>query len=692
MQYFLSAALRLACAFTLLATAAAVAPQSQVLAAIKGQPRRLALARVSTHRGQRAHQLSTQTAPSLTDAIALLESISEGLGTSYAQVSSELVTARDACEIQYASLKSRAEWRRSEAEQKSATRQQQLSVGAGLQAQLTNIQQKETDAQQSYDSTVSQRSQAAQNFEVSNGTHTAQINVMQDVLAKLEEQKSVITSANTTVDYQATEMDHIVGVFSSLLDTARQNQADDAADYAKAAEDFRTLVKTHKAQLDHVIAEQSTKSQRLSDAEAAAQALAEENVLLLELSKNFSAPTDALFHLCGSDGAKIPASLTGNARIRDNLLTRVQQTIQTMEELNALAPASTAAVMLLQEERKSMHRQITAQAHRGSQRPSAYERDQELDREAAHAWNALRDFEGQGAMTLESKDSAVGSQGTPRRVAALTSLTLKLVSGANTSVANDTSGNATLSQERSDCVVQKKALQAQIITAQGLKRQSNATARKDALAAQARARQAALLADELNRTTSMKTNLATAWQGLVDIQSTAAFALAIQDAQSELVNISAIVESYISDPTAPPKAASLRVAVSGIESSVSELLSGVQGDVSAIVSAQGSLFTKFASIEGAISSKGNALTQEERALNASSTAASQEAAKQETDLQTLAADQSDLEAQCNSTFLTTALLQARAPQTSELTAQATAPRKMLPYERALRGYARHTGV
>lgn len=519
-----------------------VAVEATALRKPSGQ--KIGLLRAHAHRREAegaVHKLRRNASdfdPQLTAAVDKLGGILDAVSSSFTTVREALTSFDQVCGTQASGSGARAAAGNSALSTLEDTKLRETATEARLAAQLAGLRTDEEKAKANFDSTVERRALERSEYLTFKDTNDKQTAVLGEVIKKLEAKKLEIGSLSNTSSHQSdpgsgsAQLDYVIGVFSSLLDSTQQEGSEEAADAETTDAQLLTLVNNCKETLQHTDAQAQTKETERVAAEVAVLRAQQEITLRKDIEDKETTIGEKLTTLCASGSGKVPVLLSrGDQRLSD-LDTHINLALTTLSELGF--PGAF------------LQRRATPQASGEAHRSAA---------------------------TLATKQAADAARGLPAAALAAAEKIVPQVQLAILKADPASEGESALSADQQQCVTEKKRLTAEIVTA----RQAALQARTAHAQAQGRVETRGglitIVEEEKNAVDATKTALEESWTPVTQSVSggTEAFDAVVADATTELAGVQTDVNGYAAEADAPPKAQALKVAIEACVKSLKEV-------------------------------------------------------------------------------------------------------------------------
>jgi len=293
--------------------------------------------------GGKLHTAKKVSLDATTDKLqGVLESVTKRID----EVKGSYAKIKDTCVAQTKASTARLEVQNKAVIALGTTRSLNLERTAGLEASLANLLTKETEAHQSYETSVAQRATALQKHFSSNKDTLDQANKMGEVLEFMKQKRAKVTAQQTSTDdmkvvppsaptSSGSGLDFVIGVMSNIKDTATSKAKKGAEQHNEDDAGLEKLVTSYKITLQHIDAQYQLENGRRMEAKTVARDAADEKSLRTLLVNGEEELDTEFFKLCGADGnsGSVPAAI----QFADMFLARFKQqsanAVKTMEGL-----------------------------------------------------------------------------------------------------------------------------------------------------------------------------------------------------------------------------------------------------------------------------------------------------------------------------------------------------------------------
>jgi len=526
------------------------------------------------------------------------------------------------------------------------SRQLNIERTAGSEANLANLVSQETDAHQSYESSVSQRAAALQKHLSSNKATVDQGNAIGEVLEMMNKKKAMITAQQTDVKdmkvvpptaptSSGSGLDFVIGVLNNIVDTSKAKAEEGASKHNEDDADLERLVTSYKTSLQHIDKQYQTENARRMEAKNTARDSDEEKKLRSMLVNGEEKLDKEFVGLCGvgGKGGSVPAALDAAAFLLDTFKRQSATAIKIMDDLpDVVAGAASFLSRGAQpatEEPVVVHTSsvevAVASSVASAQASSA---DVESAQDSAARWviEQAKKFKDNTTQKLARTVAASFPNGVPRRKAHPVRAVVPsdqlhtLVNTGRTlqSAQAKTEAQVVLAVGDADseaaaimkCVTDKQELTDKIIEA----RKAARVARTGRMSAEARA--AAMKAfriivkDQKKVLSSAEQDAEKGFQPLRDLLAAKSVEGDVGDAETEMTGIEKDVEAYIK-AGGPPASAGLPTALKGITDTLGQVKSRLLNDMKALESVYtGALMISYPALINQLTEKDEALKKE----------------------------------------------------------------------------------
>eukprot|EP00927_Polykrikos_kofoidii_P059618 TRINITY_DN54764_c0_g1_i1.p1 TRINITY_DN54764_c0_g1~~TRINITY_DN54764_c0_g1_i1.p1 ORF type:complete len:706 (+),score=132.30 TRINITY_DN54764_c0_g1_i1:264-2120(+) len=431
---------------------------------------------------------------------------------------------------------------------------------AGLVAELSILETKEREAQDSFDSTVQRRAMNHQTFLDWMDVTGKQLNVISEALGgltKMRDEMQLISQGSVS------EVNQVIGVFMQMQSSVSADIADETAKQPTADSEFANLVKSYQNALQDIETQYASKGARKVAADASVLKSQRELALRNELASDESTIRSALQGLCGSPSAKFAVVLAESDRRQQALHDSFQSALSLLRDMDFYGSGNDegvkgSSVLLARHKRVQRPQPGLALRHTPTARTS---RRNQFGSIASSSAVQREKAGGRASSAALVEDVAVGMR-----------------SFASRESAGGSAPTTTLSAVGSQCVQAKQTLVQSLIEA----RQASRFARADFNAQ--RANDTSI--EELIALTKSKRQEVDSTRSGLDLATLSAFAIDIflhdvHVALNQMNEVVSNVSAYSADAAASPLALSLKVAVDHAQVAlehVEQFVSGSPGD------------------------------------------------------------------------------------------------------------------
>lgn len=566
-----------------------------------------------------------QTPVSLESAQQKLEGVLDAVTASVNKVQEGYAKVKAGCVAEVQASAQRVKAQGTNIADLETTRQLSLERTAGLEASLANLVSQETDAHQSYESSVSQRAAALQKHLSAHKATTEQAAAIGEVLEMMKQKKAMITAEQTsTKDFKVVPptaptssgsgLDFVIGVLGNIKDTSLAKAGDGLEKHNEDDSDLEKLVTSYKTSLQHIDKQYQEENARRMQAKTTARDTGEEKSLRGMLVNGEEKIDKELFSVCGANGkgGTAPAAMeaaefllsqfkqqSNNAiTIMDGLPDLQQSLLQSssflamnhqLRELRGNQPSSddhieivntvAAPVAPKPAPEKQMHTVMATS-------------DTQSAQESAARWvmQQAAKFKDNTTQQLARAVAKSFPHGVPRRKvhpvrAVVPSQQLHTLVGTNKS--HQTVGAESDPQTSSEsaeivtCVKDKQEFTDKIIKA----RKDARVARTDRMSAEARVKAVKsfreIVKSQKDVLTASEASAGSSWKPLQEVVTSKSFSSDLSDAETEIKTIESDVDAYIK-AGGPPASAGLPKALAGIQDTLAKVKTRLEKDMTAI--------------------------------------------------------------------------------------------------------------
>lgn len=523
---------------------------------------------------------------SLAESSEKLQGVFDAVITSMTQVRSGLESIRDSCVAQLADSAKRQQTQDQTIAALETTRQDNLAKTAGLEASLSRLLSQETDAHQSFESSVAQRADALKKHLSSSKATAEQAKVLGGALEMMKQKRDAIVAGQTSTDdftavppvaptSSGTGLDYVIGILTNMHDTLAPKGAEGDSKHNRDDADMEKLVSSYKTSLQHIDEQYQTENSRRMQAKVSARHAGEEKTLRAMLVDGEQKLDAKFVDLCGYNGkgGSVPASVEATDFLMSQLKQRSNNVLNTMDGLPDLVQSGATLFQLrgkvgiqphvvskddLEGARVSAARWVISQAAKYKD-DASQQQAKSVAASFPHGVPPLRKPIVHAAAPVDTLHAQV--RATRRQQAT------KAVSAQAKEASQSLSKASADSGEEEDilkCVKDKQEVTDKIIAS----RQAARVARTDRMSSTALGESAgkvkSLAADQKVVLQSESSRTEAAFKSLRDLHASGIFTQDLSDAVSEMSSIEQDTQTYIS-AGGPPAAAGLPTALAGIK-------------------------------------------------------------------------------------------------------------------------------